>query len=85
MVKIRLSRRGAKGHAFYRIIATDQRKSTKGRSLEQLGTYDPNVKPEAVKLDVEKLDAWVRKGAQLSPTVKSLVRRMKRHASAGAA
>jgi small subunit ribosomal protein S16 len=85
MVKIRLSRRGAKGHAFYRIVAVDERRPTKGRSLEQLGTYDPNLEPEAVKLNVERLDDWVRKGAQLSPTVKSLVRRMKRQAGAGAA
>ncbi len=85
MVKIRLSRRGAKGHAFYRIIAIDERRPTKGRALEQLGTYDPNQNPEVVQLNTDRLEDWVRKGAQLSPTVKSLVRRAKRHAGAGAA
>ncbi len=85
MVKIRLSRRGAKGHPFYRIIAIDERRPSKGRALELLGTYDPNQKPEVVKLSAERLEHWVRQGAQLSPTVKSLVRRAKRHAGAGAA
>jgi small subunit ribosomal protein S16 len=85
MVKIRLSRRGAKGHAFYRIVAIDERRPTQGRALELLGTYDPNQKPERLVLRADRLEDWVRKGAQLTPTVKSLVRRAKRHAGAGAA
>lgn len=84
MVKIRLSRRGAKGRAFYRIVAIDQRRPTKGRALELLGTYDPNQQPELVNLRSDRIEDWLRKGAQLTPTVESLLRRAKRRAGAGA-
>jgi small subunit ribosomal protein S16 len=85
MVKIRLTRAGAKKRAFYRIIAIDERRQRDGRALEFLGTYDPTTKPESILLRTEALDAWVKKGAQLSPTVKSLMRRAGRRAAAGAA
>jgi small subunit ribosomal protein S16 len=83
MVKIRLSRAGAKKQPFYRIVAIDERRQRDGRALEFLGTYDPTQKPERVVIRSEALDAWVKKGAQLSPTVKSLMRRAGR-AAAGA-
>jgi small subunit ribosomal protein S16 len=78
MVKIRLTRAGAKKRPFYRIIAIDERKKRDGRALEYLGTYDPKFEPERVSIRSEAIDAWVRKGAQLSPMVKSLVRRARR-------
>ena len=84
MVKIRLTRAGAKKRPFYRIVAIDERKARDGRPLEFLGTYDPKTKPETVKLRSEAIEAWVGKGAQLSPTVKSLMRRTKRQAAAAA-
>jgi small subunit ribosomal protein S16 len=86
MVKIRLTRAGAKKRPFYRIIAIDERKKRDGRALEYLGTYDPKFEPERVSIRSEAIDAWVRKGAQLSPMVKSLVRRARRQqAAAGGA
>ena len=85
MVKIRLTRAGAKKRAFYRIIAIDERRQRDGRALEFLGTYDPQTNPESILLRTEALDAWLKKGAQLSPTVKSLMRRAGRRAAAGAA
>jgi small subunit ribosomal protein S16 len=84
MVKIRLSRAGAKKRPFYRIVAIDERRQRDGRALEFLGTYDPKVEPERLVIRSEAIDAWVKKGAQLSPTVKSLMRRSRRHAAAGA-
>ena len=75
MVKIRLTRVGAKKRAFYRIIAIDERKPRDGRPLEFLGTYDPRPKPEQVRIETERVEAWVAKGAKLSPTVRSLMRR----------
>lgn len=84
MVKIRLSRAGTKKRAFYRIVAIDERRSTGGRALEFLGTYDPNQEPERVVIRNEAVDAWRKKGAQLSPTVKSLLRRAGRAAAGGA-
>ena len=82
MVKVRLKRQGAKKNAYYRIIAIDERRPRDGRPLEYLGSYDPNVSPEHVVLRAEAIEAWVSKGAQLSPTVKSLMRRARRRQAA---
>jgi small subunit ribosomal protein S16 len=86
MLKIRLTRTGTKKRPCYRIIAIDERRKRDGRALEYLGTYDPKTDPERVAIRTEALDAWLRKGAQLTPTVKSLLRRAKRRqAAAGGA
>ena len=86
MVKIRLSRTGGKNNPCYRIVAVDERLKSDGRSLELLGTYDPRVSPEKLVIKTERVSAWQARGAQLSPTVKSLLRRARRRqpASAGA-
>ena len=84
MVKIRLTRVGAKKRPYYRVVAIDERRPRDGRPLEFLGTYDPRPKPEKVELKTERLEAWLAQGAQLSPTVRALVRRSRRR-SAGAA
>jgi small subunit ribosomal protein S16 len=77
MVKIRLLRAGAKKRPFYRVIAIDQRRKRNGRALEFLGTYNPISEPAAIKLETERIDAWVAQGAQLSDAVKALLRRFK--------
>jgi len=78
MVKIRMMRMGSKKRPFYRVMAIDERKQRDGRPLEFLGTYDPRIEPPAVKLNLEGIDGWVGKGAQLSDTVRSLVNRVRR-------
>ena len=83
MVKIRLTRAGAKKRPFYRIVAIDERKPRDGRPLEFLGTYDPTPNPERIKLEPARVDAWVAKGARMSPTVRSIVRRARAQQSAG--
>ena len=85
MVKIRLTRMGSKKRPYYRLVAIDERKQRDGRPLQFLGTYDPKIDPGAVKFDVEGVDAWLAKGAQMSDTVKSLVKRARREAARGAA
>ena len=82
MVKIRLTRVGAKKRPHYRIMAIDGRKQRDGRALEYLGTYDPNKDPAAIDIKTEAIEAWVAKGAQMSSTVASLVSRVKREARA---
>ena len=82
MVKIRLRRAGAKKRPFYRIVAIDERRQRDGRALEFLGTYDPRPTPEIVQLREDAIQAWVAKGAQLSDTVRSLVKRSKTAAAA---
>lgn len=73
-VTVRLARGGSKKKPFYRIVAADSRYSRDGRFLEKLGTYDPNKNPAQVSLDRERLDFWVKNGAVLSGTVKSVVK-----------
>lgn len=75
MVKIRLQRAGAKKRPFYRVVAIDERRQRDGRALEFLGVYDPTSSPERVEIDTGKVDAWMERGARLTDTVRSLVKR----------
>ncbi|HKE13202.1 MAG TPA: 30S ribosomal protein S16 [Myxococcota bacterium] len=81
MVKIRLRRAGATKRPFYRIVAVDERRKRDGRALEFLGTYDPKGTPPAIKLATERVEMWVARGAQLSDTVRSLVKQAKQSAA----
>jgi small subunit ribosomal protein S16 len=74
MVKIRLSRGGAKKRPFYHIIVTDERNARDGRNIERLGYFNPIASGKDVRLefDTTKAKAWVDKGAQMSEKVKSL-------------
>lgn len=57
---------GSRGQPFYRVVAVDERKKRTGQYLELLGTYNPLTEPKEIKLDQTKIDAWIKKGAQLS-------------------
>ena len=83
MVKIRMTRVGAKNNPYYRVLAIDERDRRDGPPLAYLGTHNPLAKKEATKLDLEAIDQWLAKGAQMSETVASLVRKCRR-AAAGA-
>lgn len=85
MVKIRLTRLGAKKRPYYRLVAVDSRTRRDGRPLEFLGTYDPVSRDKALDLDVPRVDAWLAKGAQLSDTAAALVRRARAAAAAAPA
>ena len=84
MVKIRLTRQGAKKQPHYCIVVIDERKPRDGRPLKFLGTYDPKSNPERLDINVEQLESWIAKGAQLSPTVRTLIKRQRERASAAA-
>lgn len=75
MVRIRLTRRGAKKRPFYRVVAADQQAPRDGRFIEQLGYYNPMVDPSEIKLDLERIDYWMGQGAQPTDTVKMLIKR----------
>ncbi|MEK6302955.1 MAG: 30S ribosomal protein S16 [Acidobacteriota bacterium] len=75
LLSIRLTRRGAKKKPFYRIIVTESRSKRDGRFVENLGYYDPCRTPAEVKIDRERVDYWIERGAQPSDTVRSLIRR----------
>jgi small subunit ribosomal protein S16 len=72
-VKIRLARHGAKKAPFYRVVVADGRSRRDGRFIEIIGRYDPRTEPSTVELDLEKVDAWVAKGAQPTESVEKLV------------
>jgi len=82
MVKIRLTRGGAKKRPFYRVVAIDERDKRDGRALEFLGTYDPKFTPPRITLDVAHVEAWVAKGAQLSDSVASILKQAREVAKA---
>lgn len=72
-VKIRLARHGAKKAPFYRIVVADGRARRDGRFIEVVGRYNPRTNPSTVEVDVEKVDAWIAKGAQPTEAVVKLV------------
>lgn len=74
-VKIRLARAGAKRKPFYQIVVTDERNKRDGRFIENVGTYDPNQSPAAVKFEEAKTLEWLGKGAQPTVTVKNFLKK----------
>lgn len=75
MLKIRLRRMGARNRAFYRVVVSDSRRVPTASAVEELGHYDPVMQPAEVKIDRERVQYWMDRGAKLSPTVKSLLAR----------
>jgi small subunit ribosomal protein S16 len=75
MVTIRLTRRGGKKEPFYHVVVTDSRKRQGGTTLEQVGLYNPvpRGKDVELRLDVARIDHWVKQGAQLSARVNDLL------------
>lgn len=74
MVKIRLTRKGAKKKPFYRVIVADSRKRRDGPFIEIIGTYDPLKEPSEIKIDIERAKYWIGCGAQPSSTVSKLLK-----------
>lgn len=74
MVTIRLARAGAKKKPFYRVVVADHRFPRDGRFIEQVGTYDPKKSAHGIKLELDRIDHWVKQGAQPSDTVNDIVK-----------
>jgi len=72
MVKIRLSRTGAKGDPFYRIVVVDAKKQIRGKVLATVGFWFPRKKE--LKVKKEEIAKWVKLGAKLSPTVAKIIK-----------
>ena len=71
--KIRLSRHGKKGAAFYHIVVADGRAPRDGKFIEKIGTYNPVHNPAEINLDVDKALTWLQNGAQPTDTVRSIL------------
>ncbi len=84
MVKIRLTRGGAKKRPFYHIIVTDSRSARDGRNIERVGYYNPVAagNEKRVELDVARVDHWVGNGAQLTEKVRNLYKEVAKSATA---
>ncbi len=73
MVRVRLSRGGAKKKPYYHIVVIDKREKRDGKCLERIGSYDPSLESEdRIKLNHERLNYWIEQGAQISDRVKYL-------------
>ena len=75
MVKIRLKRMGAKKAPFYRIVAADVNTPRDGRTLEELGVYDPTKTPTVLQVKADETKKWLANGAQPTDTVRSLLKK----------
>ncbi|HCC07544.1 MAG TPA: 30S ribosomal protein S16 [Clostridiales bacterium] len=75
MVKIRLKRMGAKKSPFYRIVVADERVQRDGKTIAEIGNYNPNTDPAEIKIDVEAAKTWLKNGAQPTDTVKAILKK----------
>ena len=75
MLKIRLRRMGARNRPYYRIVVSDSRLTARAEVLEELGSYDPVPNPPKLSFDRDRARHWIGLGANVSPTVKSLLER----------
>lgn len=72
-VKIRLKRTGARNKPAFRIVVADSRSPRDGRFIEEVGYYEPTKKTNMFKVDLERVDYWLSKGAQPTETVANLI------------
>jgi small subunit ribosomal protein S16 len=75
MLVIRLRRAGSKKRPFFRVVVTDSRAARDSSFVEVLGHYNARTKPETLKIDRERVDFWMKKGAQPSDTVRTMLDR----------
>ncbi|MDX5320714.1 MAG: 30S ribosomal protein S16 [Bacteroidota bacterium] len=72
-VKIRLQRFGRKRNAFYHIVVADARAPRDGKSIERIGSYNPNTNPATIDVDVNKAAQWLQNGAQPTDTARAIL------------
>ncbi|MGB9178053.1 MAG: 30S ribosomal protein S16 [Pyrinomonadaceae bacterium] len=74
MLAIRLMRMGAKKRPAYRIVVKEKLSKRDGAYIENLGTYNPTQNPAEIKLNAERVQYWIEKGAQPTDTVRRLIK-----------
>ena len=80
MLAIRLRRTGSTKRPYYRVVVADSREPRDGRFVEVLGHYDPRRDPAVVKIDADRAQYWIGKGARPSDTVRSMLKKNKKAA-----
>src|SRR5689334_4787486 len=73
-VRVRLTRVGSKKNPIWRVVVSDQRSPRDGRFIEAIGHYNPQTEPSTIRIDEERLQHWLARGAQPTGTVKQLVK-----------
>jgi small subunit ribosomal protein S16 len=73
-VRVRLTRVGSKKNPIWRVVVADQRSPRDGRFIETIGHYNPQTNPSTIRIDEERLQHWLGRGAQPSGSVKQLVK-----------
>jgi small subunit ribosomal protein S16 len=84
LLRIRLTRMGAKKKPFYRVVVTERKQARDGRFVEVVGHYDPVKNPPVIELNMDRVTHWLERGAQPSETVHSLLKKAARNAPAAA-
>ncbi len=83
MLRIRLTRMGAKKKPMYRVVVTERRQARDGSFVEIVGHYNPGTNPPSVELNMDRVQHWMARGAQPSETVNSLLKKVRPEPSAG--
>lgn len=76
MLKIKLQRIGKRNQPQYRVVVAEARSKNSGAYIDLLGTYNPRVEPYELKLDADKYQAWIKKGAQPTETIRKLAKKI---------
>jgi small subunit ribosomal protein S16 len=84
-VRVRLTRVGSKKNPIWRVVVADQRSPRDGRFIETIGHYNPQTDPSTIRIDEERLQHWLDRGAQPSGSVKQLVKAYSKGGGAAAA
>ncbi len=77
MLRLRLTRKGAKKDPHYRVVVTEKSSARDGRFVEIVGYYNPAQEPVRLNLDLDRVDYWLQQGAQPTQTVRTLIRRVR--------
>ena len=77
MLRLRLTRKGAKKDPHYRVVVTEKSSARDGRFVEIVGYYNPAQEPVRLNLDLDRVDHWLQQGAQPTQTVRTLIRRVR--------
>ena len=84
-LKIRLSKVGSVHQPLYRVVVMEARSRRDGAAVENLGTYTPRVKGNPIKLNLERVDYWLSKGALPTETMHAMIKKARRAAAAAPA
>lgn len=77
-----MKRIGSKNHPVFRVVVADSRSPRDGKCIEEIGTYNPQLKADNCKLNLERAEYWLKQGAQPSETVASFIKRSRKEKAA---